>query len=67
MGHFPLPQMKHFFYLWHINKTIITHCKSIFKDYNKKNWKAFVADWNKVLYSNTFMEFTDNWYDINKA
>ena len=60
MGHFPLLQTKHLFYLWYINKAVITYCKPAFKDYNKENWKAFVIDWNKILYNNIFMEFIDN-------
>ena len=67
MGHFPLSQTKHLLCLWHINKAVVTHCKPAFKDCDEEDWKAFVADWNKVLYSNTFMKFTDNWYDMNEA
>ena len=43
------------------------YCKPVFKDCDKEDWKAFVVDWNKVLYSNIFIEFIDNWCDINKA
>ena len=67
MGYFPLPQTKHLLCLWHINKAVLTHCKPAFRGRDEEDWQAFAIAWNKVLYSNTYTEYTDNWKDMNEA
>ena len=48
--------------VWHVNKNILTHCKSSFEI--KKTWNKFYIVWQIVIYVFTFEIFAIAWIKI---
>lgn len=46
-----ISNLKHALYLWHIDKNMLTNCKSSFD--TKETWKIFYDDQHKFLFTST--------------
>jgi hypothetical protein len=41
--------VKHLLWIWHVNKSVLTHCKSEFVI--KEAWEKFYSKWQAVMYA----------------
>ncbi len=57
-----MPDSKHALYLWHMDKNVLTNCKSSFD--TEETWKTFYDDWHKLLYASTEPVFEERWAEF---
>jgi hypothetical protein len=51
--------VKHFLCVWHVNKNVLTHCKSDF--IIKETWKKFYSKWQTMMYVHIFEIYREKW------
>ena len=57
------PGTAHLLCIWHIDKNVLTHCRSEFD--SKENWNVFYTAWHRVMYAETVKEYEDQWSELN--
>ncbi len=51
--------VKHLLCIWHVNKNVLTHCKS---DFNiKEEWEKFYSEWQAMMYAHTAEIYQEKW------
>ncbi len=51
--------VKHFLCVWHVNKNVLTHCKSDF--IIKETWKKFYSKWQTMMYVHIIEIYQKKW------
>lgn len=54
-----MPQTRHLFCLWHMNKNVVSNCRKKFDE--EESWQDFYSKWQTVVYANVLSEFHDAW------
>jgi histone-lysine N-methyltransferase SETD2 len=51
--------VRHLLCIWHVNKNVLTHCKS---DFNiKEKWEKFYSEWQTMIYAHTNEIYQERW------
>ncbi len=51
VSHSIFSRVRHLLCVWHINKNVLTHCKSHF--IIKEEWEKFYSEWQAMMYAHT--------------
>jgi histone-lysine N-methyltransferase SETD2 len=54
--------VKHLLCVWHVNKNVLTHCKSDF--IIKEAWEKFYSKWQTMMYAHIIEIYQEKWYKL---